>query len=723
MTRPAGGILDAPPKHDPDGLILPHNLDAERSVLGAALLHVTASDYIADHLRPEQFFRRVHQTVFEAIRDLRRVASAVDLTTIAAKLGEKKTESIGGPAFLSSLVDGVPRSSNIEHYCLATSERILTADLRWVPVGDITTDDQVLGFDENASLRRKWQIAEVMKSEPTMAECVRVILEDQTTVICTSDHRWLVESGSGREWVKSEQLLRGYIKGGRHPGRMTIRPVTPWRSSNEWRSGWLAGIFDGEGYVWFGRNGCGSRLGFAQKSGAVLESALGLLRENSFRFSVQQQSSGVNTVNINGGLTEHLRLLGSIRPIRLLHDFTSKWQPRFFQGRQNLRVVAVEGVGRREIQQIATSTGTLIGEGFAMHNCTILTDLHAKRALIAYAHRTVDLVVAGEHGAPALLADADRRLIDLQAGHVESRLRSLRDTQDARLARLEWRHEHRGEITGIETGFQAINDLTLGWQPGELIIIAARPSIGKTTFVMNTAWAARQAGKRVAVFSLEMRLEQLEDRLLSSLSGVPLTRLASGHVMTPDWPKISQAHALMAAQPFDIDDRSGQTAWEIRSTCRRLKAEAGLDLVIIDYVQLIPGSLERRGATRNDEVTDISRRLKTLADEVSCPILLLSQLSRANEKRTDPRPKLSDLRESGALEQDADTVCFLHRSDHRKGGMTAFIMEKQRNGPTGTIPLWLDRDIVTFTTPTDEQIASAQPAPKAEKKRARPGED
>lgn len=357
------------------------------------------------------------------------------------------------------------------------------------------------------------------------------------------------------------------------------------------------------------------------------------------------------------------------------------------------------------------------------HYISILKDLSAKRALVAFAQRTIDLVAEATHSAPAILTDSDRRLMELQAGHVEGRMLSLASSASALYQDLEWRVKHRGELTGVHTGFQSINEQTLGWQAGDLIIIAARPSIGKTTFVLNSAIAAAQTlgahgrAQRFAVFSLEMRRRQLEYRIVSQLSGIPLTRILGGHIGDPDYAKISAALGTMHEMPIEIDDRGGQTVWDMRASCRRLKAEGGLDAVVIDYVQLMPGSLERRGATRNEEITDISRKLKSMADELSVPVLLLSQLSRAASDRVDPRPKLTDLRESGALEQDADIVCFLHRKNHREGGRTEFIIEKARNGPTGTVLLSLDRDITTFTDGCQEAEA---PAEEEKPKRARP---
>lgn len=356
------------------------------------------------------------------------------------------------------------------------------------------------------------------------------------------------------------------------------------------------------------------------------------------------------------------------------------------------------------------------------HYAGILKDLQAKRALVTFARRTIDLVGAGAYAATSILNDADRRLMDLQAGHTEGRMRSIASSLGELSNDIEWRMSHRGELTGVTTGYASLDELTLGWQPGDLIIIGARPSIGKTTFVVNSAVLAAQtfakdgAAIRVAIFSLEMRRRQIEFRILAQLAQIPLTRILNGALGDLDLPKMSEAMVAMGDLQIEIDDRGDQTIWDIRAACRRLKAEGGLDAVIVDYVQLMTGTVERRGATRNEEIDDIARRLKLLADEVSAPVIVLSQLSRKNQERSDPRPKLSDLRESGALEQHADVVAFLHRKNHREGGTTEFILEKQRNGPTGSINLTLDRDVVTFTDggedPPPEEEKPEKPARK-----------
>ena len=461
--------LPAPPHADPETFVLPHNLEAERATLGAAMVNQHSADYIVDKLTPGAYFRRAHQVIYEAIVKLRESRAGVDFLTLKEQLARMgKLEEVGGPSYLAQLTDGMPTSTNVPHYA------------------------------------------------------------------------------------------------------------------------------------------------------------------------------------------------------------------------------------------------------------SILRDLHGRRAVVQFAQRAIDLVATGAHSASAILNDSDRRLMDLQAGHFDSRMRSLASGIGDLIADLDWRMAHRGEVTGIDTGYPSINELTLGWQPGELVIIGARPSIGKTTFVMNSAvHSARTCGKdgrprRGAIFSFEMRRRQLEYRLLSSISGVPLTRILNGYLGDVDFPKMAEATEQLAQLQLEIDDRSGQTVQEIRSSCRRLKADGGLDFVVIDYVQLMAGSLERRGASRNDELTDICTRLQNLAHEIPCAVIVLSQLNRGSEDRPDPKPKLRDLRESGSLEQAADIVAFLHRRNHRDGGGTNFIIEKQRNGATGTVNLTLDRDIVTFTDGGEEP-----PPPPAEPKQTR----
>lgn len=353
------------------------------------------------------------------------------------------------------------------------------------------------------------------------------------------------------------------------------------------------------------------------------------------------------------------------------------------------------------------------------HYARIVLEKAQLRAVIKLGNVMLTDAYDAEQPSTTIINAADKAIVDLQRGVNEGRLVDLRQSHAGLYEDLEWREQHRGQLIGVDTGFASINELTLGWQPGELIVLAARPSVGKTAFMLHTALSvALQSKMTVGVFSLEMLRRQLEYRMLASRSGIPLSRLQGGYLGEVDYEKLSAAMADLSQAPIFIDDRGGQTVLDIRAECRRLRAEHGLGLVIIDYVQLIPGTIDRRGATRTEEVTDISRRLKLLTNEVQAPILLLSQLSRAGEKE-GRRPRLSDLRESGSLEQDADKVVFLHRRHHLESGVTNVIFEKDRNGPGGVLNVTFDRDRQQFTDGGEEPKPEAKPEPAEKKPRRR----
>jgi len=273
---------------------------------------------------------------------------------------------------------------------------------------------------------------------------------------------------------------------------------------------------------------------------------------------------------------------------------------------------------------------------------------------------------------------------------------------------LEERAGHEGEMTGLTTGFKEIDLMTAGLQKSDFILIAARPSMGKTALALNIALnSATKAKAKVAIYSLEMSKEQLVQRILSMESLVESNKLRTGKLEDEDWDKITYASGIISDAEIYIDDTPGITLFEIASKCRRLKAQKGLDLVFVDYLQLMEGS---GGESRQQEISNISRGLKGLARELECPVVSLSQLSRAPEQRQNHRPILSDLRESGAIEQDADIVMFLYRDEYyqdkegleednyTKRGIAEVIIAKHRNGPVGTVELsWVDR----FTKFTD----------------------
>ena len=251
----------------------------------------------------------------------------------------------------------------------------------------------------------------------------------------------------------------------------------------------------------------------------------------------------------------------------------------------------------------------------------------------------------------------------------------------------------KGHVTGVPTGFTDLDYMTTGFQPSDFILIAARPSMGKTAFVLNIIeHVALKKNMPCMIFSLEMSKEQLVNRLFSMDSGIDAQVLRTGELSDNDWPRLIDTVGRVGDSNIIIDDTPGITAAELRSKCRKMKLERGLDLVVIDYLQLMSGG-SRKNDNRQQEISDISRSLKALARDLECPVVALSQLSRACETRTDKRPMLSDLRESGAIEQDADIVMFLYRDEYynpdtEHPGEAEVIIAKQRNGPIGTVSLY-----------------------------------
>lgn len=264
------------------------------------------------------------------------------------------------------------------------------------------------------------------------------------------------------------------------------------------------------------------------------------------------------------------------------------------------------------------------------------------------------------------------------------------------LERIEKASKNKGTVTGIPTGFLDLDYKTSGLQPSDLILVAARPSMGKTAFVLNIAQhVAFKANKSVAIFSLEMSKEQLVNRLFALEAQVDAQLLRTGNLKDSDWEKLIEGAGVIGKSQLIIDDTPGISISELRSKCRKYKLEKGLDIIIIDYLQLMTGSVGGKNESRQQEISEISRSLKGLARELNVPVIALSQLSRAVEQRPDHRPMMSDLRESGAIEQDADVVMFIYRDDYynkdtEMKNVAEIIIAKQRNGPIGTVNLtWL----------------------------------
>jgi replicative DNA helicase len=305
---------------------------------------------------------------------------------------------------------------------------------------------------------------------------------------------------------------------------------------------------------------------------------------------------------------------------------------------------------------------------------------------------------------------AEQELFSVSQKRVASGFSPLRTLLHSAYDRLDYLHQHKGEVSGIRTGFADLDAMTTGLQKSDLIILAARPSIGKTSLALNFAeHAAVREGKTIGIFSLEMSKEQLVLRLLSSVANIDSQRLRTGFLEEMDFTRLAPAMNTLAEAPIFIDDTPNITTMELRTKARRLQAESGLDLVIVDYLQLMQASSQTRDANRVQEVSEISRGLKALARELQVPVIALSQLSRQAEMRESKEPRLSDLRESGSIEQDADLVMFLWRDKERgadegdsDGEVIRLKLAKHRNGPTGEATLWFKKRQTRFVSAADE---------------------
>ena len=315
--------------------------------------------------------------------------------------------------------------------------------------------------------------------------------------------------------------------------------------------------------------------------------------------------------------------------------------------------------------------------------------------------KIVELAYEGYEEVDNILDKAEGMIFKISENVDSKDLVSLKDVIAQEFVRLEKVYQNKGVATGISSGFSDFDQMTSGFHPSDLIILAARPAMGKTAFALNLALnAAMKSKKGVLLFSLEMSSSQLLQRLLSIEAGIGLQKIRNGFLDPDDWGKLGLASMKLSNSEINIADLPNVHVLEIRAIARRLKAAGKLDMIIIDYLQLIKGN-STRGDNRQQEISEISRALKGIARELDIPIIALSQLSRATEQRADRRPMLSDLRESGAIEQDADMVMFLYRDDYynedsEDKGLTEVIIGKQRNGPVGTIKLRFFHEYTRF---------------------------
>ena len=326
----------------------------------------------------------------------------------------------------------------------------------------------------------------------------------------------------------------------------------------------------------------------------------------------------------------------------------------------------------------------------------IVADKYMMRKLIKLNEEIANTCYAGKESLEAVLEKTEKAVFDLLQKRNTGEYVPIKQVVLNALDRIEKASKNKGTVTGIPTGFIDLDYKLSGLQPSDLVLVAARPSMGKTAFVLNIAqYMAFKKDKGVAIFSLEMSKEQLVNRLFSLESQVDAQALRTGNMKDSDWEKLIEGAGIIGKSNLIIDDTPGISVSELRSKCRKYKLEHGLDIVIIDYLQLMTGSVGKNSESRQQEISEISRSLKGLARELNVPVVALSQLSRAVESRPDKRPMLSDLRESGAIEQDADVVMFIYRDEYYNKDsefkkQAEIIIAKQRNGPVGTVNLaWL----------------------------------
>lgn len=343
------------------------------------------------------------------------------------------------------------------------------------------------------------------------------------------------------------------------------------------------------------------------------------------------------------------------------------------------------------LANISTSVGSSAN---MRHYAAIVEEKSVLRRLIRTANNISQMSYEGKTDVNAIMDTAEKGIFDIMQNRHSDQFHHIRDIAVDSIEKIEDIYRSKGKLTGVPTGFVDFDQKTAGLQKSDLILLAARPSMGKTAFALNIIQnAAIRSNVPTAVFSLEMSREQLVNRMLCSEAMLDAQRLRTGELTDSDWADLIQAMGPLSQAPIYIDDTPGVTPMEVRSKCRRLKVEKGLGLIVIDYLQLMSGN--SRNDSRQQEISEISRSLKAIAREMEAPVIALSQLSRACEQRADHRPMLSDLRESGAIEQDADVVAFLYRDEYyfpdtEKKNQAELIIAKQRNGPTGTVDLtWM----------------------------------
>lgn len=352
------------------------------------------------------------------------------------------------------------------------------------------------------------------------------------------------------------------------------------------------------------------------------------------------------------------------------------------------------------VSYIATLATTVPSAANARYYANIVEEKAILRSLIRFSNNIASRCYEDVEETHQLLDSAEQAILEIAGHRNTGGLTAVKEVLGDTLEKIEYLANKKGNITGVPTFFNDLDNMTSGWQPSDLIIVAARPSMGKTAFCLNIAQnAAIRAKVPVAIFSLEMSKEQLVQRLMSSEAMIDQHKIRTGRLLDEEWVRLTRAVQPLSTANMYIDDTPAISILELRARARRLKAEKGLGLIIIDYLQLM--QLGRRNENRQQEISEISRSLKALARELSVPVIALSQLSRAVEQTSEKKPALSHLRESGALEQDADMVMFIYRDEYynpdtEKPGIAEIIIAKHRNGPTGSVELGFVKEFTKF---------------------------
>lgn len=342
------------------------------------------------------------------------------------------------------------------------------------------------------------------------------------------------------------------------------------------------------------------------------------------------------------------------------------------------------------------------------HYCDIVLEKSILRQLIEACDKIMGRSYAAKEEVPEIIEAAEQAIFDITQSKHKDGLVRLSQTLQKTLTVLEEMSLSDGDITGVTTGFSDLDKKLSGMQNSDLILLAARPSMGKTALGVNILLNAARKKHKVVMFSLEMSKLQLSQRLLSSVSLIDLQDIIGGNIGDEEWKLVGESLNYLSGMDIYVDDTPGISLTELRAKCRRKQAEEGIDLIVIDYLQLM--TVEKASENRQQEISTISRGLKALAKEINCPVLALAQLSRAPELRADHRPILSDLRESGAIEQDADIVLLLYRDDYynensERPNTADLIIAKHRNGPTGVVGLYFNKKITKFGDLADDNLA------------------